>query len=468
MRQYSLVTASISPFSTGDAVRNGWAPTNYALYGASHVGIFAGIIDTTNVEMILRLDLLKTDYFHGPAYPTYLYYNPYASDTSIVLHVGGGGHDVYNTVGKTFLRQGVSGSTTLVIPSRSAVVAVIAPAGGSMTYEPDKTLINGVVVDYRSGRAVVNHPPRLKSLSPDSTRIGTGKSVKVYCTAVDPDADSLRYHWACSGGLLAAYGMWAEWTSPSTPGRYTVTCTVADGRGGEFAATDTLVVLFRTNDPPAIQRLNALPRKLQLGSISTIQCTASDPNGDTLSYSWSSASGSLSGGGGVVAWTAPPVSGNYFVRCRVQDGYGGVAADSIGLEVRDLSIIQTGSLVAYYPFEGNANDATGHGHNGTVNGAQLTNDRFGRATSAYAFNGTTASIVVQNDTALNFQNAMSVSLWITRHRFLYRAGTISDLSRELAEPVEDLRFSLDEYTPVHGPDDNRPGKRSRCGDLTGP
>jgi hypothetical protein len=48
----------------------------------------------------------------------------------------------------------------------------------------------------------------------------------------------------------------------------------------------------------------------------------------------------------------------------------------------------TNGLVAYYPFNGNANDASGKGNDGTVNGATLTSDRFGIANSAYSFNGT--------------------------------------------------------------------------------
>jgi hypothetical protein len=44
-------------------------------------------------------------------------------------------------------------------------------------------------------------------------------------------------------------------------------------------------------------------------------------------------------------------------------------------------------LVAYYPFDGSANDESGHGFNGTVNGATLTTDRFGKADKAYYFNG---------------------------------------------------------------------------------
>ena len=48
----------------------------------------------------------------------------------------------------------------------------------------------------------------------------------------------------------------------------------------------------------------------------------------------------------------------------------------------------TNGLIAYYPFNGNANDASGNGNNGTVYGATLTADRFGNPNSAYYFNGT--------------------------------------------------------------------------------
>lgn len=50
------------------------------------------------------------------------------------------------------------------------------------------------------------------------------------------------------------------------------------------------------------------------------------------------------------------------------------------------------TLVASYPFNGNANDASGNGNNATVNGATLTTDRFGNANSAYSFNGTDTAL----------------------------------------------------------------------------
>ncbi|MBI4688657.1 MAG: hypothetical protein HY754_00055 [Nitrospirae bacterium] len=47
----------------------------------------------------------------------------------------------------------------------------------------------------------------------------------------------------------------------------------------------------------------------------------------------------------------------------------------------------TDGLVAYYPFNRNANDESGNGYNGTVSGATLTSDRNGNANSAYRFDG---------------------------------------------------------------------------------
>ena len=41
------------------------------------------------------------------------------------------------------------------------------------------------------------------------------------------------------------------------------------------------------------------------------------------------------------------------------------------------SYVPTDGLVGYWPFNGNANDESGNGNNGTVNGATLTSDRFG-------------------------------------------------------------------------------------------
>jgi hypothetical protein len=72
--------------------------------------------------------------------------------------------------------------------------------------------------------------------------------------------------------------------------------------------------------------------------------------------------------------------------------------------------VPTNGLVAYYPFNGNANDATGNGNNGTVNGATLTTNRFGIANSAYYLNGQSDYISTQYQGILGNQSR-SVCVW---------------------------------------------------------
>jgi len=47
----------------------------------------------------------------------------------------------------------------------------------------------------------------------------------------------------------------------------------------------------------------------------------------------------------------------------------------------------TNGLVAFYPFNGNANDESGNGKNGTVINAIPVVDSFGSSNKAYGFNG---------------------------------------------------------------------------------
>jgi hypothetical protein len=51
------------------------------------------------------------------------------------------------------------------------------------------------------------------------------------------------------------------------------------------------------------------------------------------------------------------------------------------------SYVPTDGLVGYWPFNGNANDESGNGNDGVVNGATLTEDRDGNLNAAYIFDG---------------------------------------------------------------------------------
>lgn len=68
-------------------------------------------------------------------------------------------------------------------------------------------------------------------------------------------------------------------------------------------------------------------------------------------------------------------------------------------------------LVAYYDFNGDANDVIG-GNNGTVTGATLTTDRFGNSNRAYSFNGSTNYMQSASNFSISGGTARTISCWV--------------------------------------------------------
>jgi hypothetical protein len=60
------------------------------------------------------------------------------------------------------------------------------------------------------------------------------------------------------------------------------------------------------------------------------------------------------------------------------------------------SYLPTDGLVGWWPFNGNANDESGNGNDGLVNGATLVSDRFGVASSAFSLDGVNDKIEYTN------------------------------------------------------------------------
>ncbi len=113
----------------------------------------------------------------------------------------------------------------------------------------------------------------------------------------------------------------------------------------------------------------------------------------------------------------------------ITDGYMGTAPDAgayeygdddwmpgSDIEIPDLSDIviipepEQQDLIAYYPFNGNANDESGNGYNASEINAELTTDMNGNPNSAYAFNGTDNFIVIPH-IGVNLFNDFSIIYW---------------------------------------------------------
>ena len=87
------------------------------------------------------------------------------------------------------------------------------------------------------------------------------------------------------------------------------------------------------NASPHIARLTPSETSLAPGVSCTVTCTASDPDGDALTYTWTAADGVISGSGSTITWEAPEDEGSYTISVTVSDGKGGTASDSYTFEV---------------------------------------------------------------------------------------------------------------------------------------
>ncbi len=77
------------------------------------------------------------------------------------------------------------------------------------------------------------------------------------------------------------------------------------------------------------------------------------------------------------------------------------------------SWLSPNGLLAWYPFNGNANDISGQGNNGTVTNASLTTDMAGNANAAYAFDGVSGNIHVLDNAALRLNGTdFTISAWV--------------------------------------------------------
>ena len=75
----------------------------------------------------------------------------------------------------------------------------------------------------------------------------------------------------------------------------------------------------------------------------------------------------------------------------------------------------TNGLVAYFPFNGNANDESGNGHDGQVDGALLTNGVNGLPDSAYLFSQNPLRKITGSGIDLA-NSSLTVSFWLKKER----------------------------------------------------
>ena len=215
---------------------------------------------------------------------------------------------------------------------------------------------------------VTAQSPPIVRVVVSSTTVRPGGTVSLTATARDEDGGPVTYLWeAPSGSFDATDRASVTWTAPSVAGRVRISLTVTDDEGDTTIGTVDITVggggggggtggsggtgddsgtgggggggvTLTVNSPPTVS-LSCEPCRVRQGLGVSLEATASDPDGDDLSYSWSAESGSFIGetDGATARWRAPAEAGAMTIRVTVSDGEGGSASAETEVAVDPLS-----------------------------------------------------------------------------------------------------------------------------------
>ncbi|MCK9426589.1 MAG: FG-GAP-like repeat-containing protein [Ignavibacteriaceae bacterium] len=247
-----------------------------------------------------------------------------------------------------------------------------------------------------------------------------------------------------------------SWTIKNLPGGtylWSVQAIDAAFTGSPFASQEVFTVGGITNTLLLLSPNGG--ENLVSGTVDTIHWSANYLTQVKLDYTtdygttWTNIVGSMpaeypSG----YAWVVPNTPST-MCKVRVTDiNNNGIFDESDGLFTISGNSLQTG-LVAYYPFNGNANDESGNGLNGTNNGATPTTDRFGNAGKAYAFDGISSYIDIGDQGDIN---DFTISIWFncldnSKTPFLVGAGNSNNEILDLrVENTGTLHYLVSRFT----------------------
>lgn len=166
-----------------------------------------------------------------------------------------------------------------------------------------------------------NTPPTLSTPTATATTVDEQQAITLAVSGSDVDGDPLTYSWeqvapaTPRGTFDNAASTGPVWTAPdvTSSGTYTLRVTVTDGRGGSAQATIDIAVQ-KFNRPPDVAATISGPTTLVAGVTGTFSITASDADGDPLTYSWTQTAPASSGTwvgartGSSARWYSPVVA----------------------------------------------------------------------------------------------------------------------------------------------------------------
>lgn len=198
-----------------------------------------------------------------------------------------------------------------------------------------------------------NQPPVVDvvNYSPSSV-VNPGEQVVITVTAHDPDCNGsctsgcgtyIRYdltQWSVTdpqgnitqltsgvdrGTSGSPYTTTLTWTAPPVTGGYTFHVSLSDSGsflcGGRQTTVHDIPLSVAVGNPPVITSIVSEKNEIFINRKTLITATAYDPDGDPITYEWTSSGGTISPTDlpYKVEWIAPPVGGVYTVTVKVMD-----------------------------------------------------------------------------------------------------------------------------------------------------
>ncbi len=166
----------------------------------------------------------------------------------------------------------------------------------------------------------------LKDVSPNP--VEPGKKVTFVAEGVDPDGQVVSYYWDFGDGKKVSGPNLTKVTHIySKEGIYTVKVKVKDNKGAySEAATEEVFVRLEIkpkpkNKPPIISSVKYTPKEPSVGSTIYFRATATDPEGDRISFEWIFGDGTIQKGGAQISH-AYKKEGAFTVKVRAVDSKG--------------------------------------------------------------------------------------------------------------------------------------------------
>jgi hypothetical protein len=161
--------------------------------------------------------------------------------------------------------------------------------------------------------------PVVSGISASLSRLDAGQATAVSALAADADGDALSYQWTstCAGTWKDATSNAASFVPSSVPDEACNNClltvTVQDGRGGQTKGSLNLCVATASPTErfaPLFTDFSQPPSSLSPDQTVAFDVTAMDPQGSSLTFAWTTHSGSLAAAQSTatssrVEWTAP-------------------------------------------------------------------------------------------------------------------------------------------------------------------